>query len=329
MSLGGRLLLLSLCPLSVLPMRVLYWISDVVCLILHRVVGYRRTLVRRNIQACFPEKGEQERKEIEDGFYQYFCDYAFESIKLLTIGRTEIRRRMRFVGLEQLAEQTKAGRSCSVFLGHYCNWEWLSTAADWSEGEMKNGGKGEKLEIYQVYHELENKAFDELFVHMRERYGAKCVPMASTLRALVEARNDGRAVVMCYVMDQAPFWNNIHHWVDFLNHDTPVLTGAEKLARRMGHACYYAHLRRVKRGEYECRIVPIVTAPDDKSEYSATDEFYRLLEENIREQPSLWLWSHNRWKRTREEYNIRLDKETGIVDLGNIEEIKRRKGIAL
>ena len=55
-------------------------------------------------------------------------------------------------------------------------------------------------------------------------------------------------IVIGYIADQAPFWNNIHHWVDFLNHDTPVLTGSERIIKKTGQAVFYGDVSRVRRG---------------------------------------------------------------------------------
>ena len=88
--------------LSLLPLRVHYVISDVLFLLLYRLLGYRRRVVRTNLESAFPEKSEDELKRIEKGFYHFFCDYLAESVKLMTIGKENLRRRMVFKGAEQV-----------------------------------------------------------------------------------------------------------------------------------------------------------------------------------------------------------------------------------
>ena len=151
--------------------------------------------------------------------------------------------------------------------------------------------------------------------------------MAETLRRIVKYRQEGRPVVIGYIGDQVPFWNNIHHWCQFLNHDTPVLTGTERLARQTGHAVFYMDVRRVRRGYYEAEFQLISREPKQLAEYEVTDEYFRRLEASIRRDPACYLWSHNRWKRTREEFNLRYDEATGRVDIiSSVEELKRKKG---
>ncbi len=303
---------------SLLPMWVHYLISDGIYVIVYHLVGYRKKLVRKNLSDSFPEKSEAEIIRIEKDFYRWFCDYFVETIKLLTISRQELRRRMVFKGAELVNKLTENGQSCAVYLGHYCNWEWITSLPLWVTPKAQCG---------QIYHVLENSEFDKLFLKLRQRMGAVCIPMAETLRKLAEYRQQRQPVVIGYISDQVPFWNNIHHWCPFLNHDTPVLTGTERLARSAGHAVFYIDVERPKRGYYVAEFKLIARDPKQTEDYQLTDAYFTLLEASIRRAPQFWLWTHNRWKRTHEEFNLRYDVETGRVDLGPLEEIKKRKGL--
>ena len=290
--------------LSLLPMKVHYFISDLMFILLYRLIGYRKQVIRQNLQASFPEKSEEELRKIERGFYHFFCDYLVESVKLMTISTGNIRRRMVFKGTELVDELINSGQSCAIYLGHYCNWEWVTSLPLWVSPKAQCG---------QIYHPIENKDFDRLFLRSRQRLGAVCIPMADTLRKIVEYKKAGQPVVIGYISDQVPYWTNIHHWVDFLHHDTPVLTGTERIARKMDHAVFFLDVRRVRRGYYEAEIKLITREPQKKADYEITDIYYQMLEQSIRRAPEFWLWSHNRWKRTREEFNERFEVINGKV----------------
>ena len=165
----------------------------------------------------------------------------------------------------------------------------------------------------QIYHPLENKDFDQLFLRLRQRMGAVCISMADTLRKILEFKKEGQLSVIGYISDQKPNWFNIHHWVDFLHHDTPVLTGAERIARKFNHATFYLDVRRIRRGYYEAEFKLITREPQQLEEYQLTDIYYQLLEKSIQRAPAYWLWSHNRWSRTREEFNERFEVVDGKV----------------
>ena len=305
--------------LSLLPLRIHYMLSDLLYLIIYRLIHYRVAVVRKNIQKSFPEKDADELLAIERGFYHWFCDYLAESVKLLTMSRSQMRRRMVFKGTEVVDEVVRSGQSCAVYLGHYCNWEWITSLPLWVTPEAQCG---------QIYHVLENQEFDKLFLKLRQRWGAVCIPMAETLRRLIQYRQANQPVVIGYIGDQVPFWNNIHHWCQFLNHDTPVLTGTERLARQTGQAAFYLDVRCLRRGYYEAEFKLITREPKQLAEFELTDIYFRMLEESIRRDPACYLWSHNRWKRTREEFNLRYDPETGRVDIiSSVEELKKKKSL--
>ncbi|MBQ7420043.1 MAG: lysophospholipid acyltransferase family protein [Prevotella sp.] len=290
--------------LSILPLRVHYVISDILYYILYYLVRYRLRVVRNNLKTSFLEKEGRELHAIEQRYYHFFCDYIVESVKLLTIKKENLKKRMVFKGCELVEAAVKDGQSCAVFLGHYCNWEWITSLPLWITPEAQCG---------QFYHPLEDKAFDLLFLHIRQRMGSVCIPMAESLRRLTEFRQQQRPVVIGYISDQVPLWTNIHHWCDFLNHDTPVLTGTERIARKMNHAVFYLDVQCIRRGYYEATFKLITREPQLLDEFEVTDRYFQMLEDSIRRAPEYWLWSHNRWKRTHEEFNERFEVINGKV----------------
>lgn len=302
---------------SLLPMWVHYVIADGIYLIVYRLVGYRKKLVRKNLTDSFPEKTAEELQTIEKGFYHWFCDYLVETIKMMTISEKNLKRRMAFKGTKEADEILESGQSIALYLGHYCNWEWVTSMPLWITPKAHCG---------QIYHVLENAAFNKLFLKLRERWGAESIPMAETLRRVATYRKQGQPIMIGYISDQVPFWNNIHHWLNFLNHDTPVLTGTERLARGAGHAIFYLDMHRVRRGYYEATLKLITRDPKQTKDYELTDAYFRMLEESIRRDPVCYLWTHNRWKRTHEEFNLRYDEATGRVDItSTVEELRKLK----
>ena len=66
---------------SLLPMWLHYCFSDLLYVIIYRIIRYRRTIVRKNLCNSFPEKSKKELRYIEHRFYAFFCDYIVENIK--------------------------------------------------------------------------------------------------------------------------------------------------------------------------------------------------------------------------------------------------------
>lgn len=290
--------------LSLLPSRVHYFLSDMLYVILYHLVKYRKKVVRKNLTSAFPEKSEEEICKIEKGFYHFLCDLFAESIQQITISEKHFKKRIIFKNVDQLEQVINEGQSIALYLGHYCNWEWVTTLPLWLTSNTQ---------CCQIYHPLQNKVFDQLFLHIRERFGSLCIPMAETLRRILAFQRANQPFIIGYISDQKPYWTNIHHWLDFLHHDTPVLTGAERIICKMNHAVFYSDIRRVRRGYYEVTFRPITREPKKMKEFELTNIYYQMLEKSIQEAPEYWLWSHNRWSRTREKFNHDFEVVNGKV----------------
>lgn len=304
-TLAERFVLAFFRALSRLPLRLLYCISDIGFVLVYYVARYRRTVVRRNISSSFPDKGEEWLRHTERGFYRWFCDYFMEAVKLLTISGPELRRRFTIEGADEVEKCFEQGQDVGAILGHYCNWEWLSCIGIALPEGRKCG---------LVYHPLHSKAFDRLFRELRSSQpSGLVVPKKDILRSLVALRRDGVRSIFGYIADQGPRWTNIHLWLPFLGHDTPVFTGAERIMRKMNDAVFYVEMSRPRRGYYSCRFVPVTRTPAELPEFEITRRFFALLEQTIRRDPRYYLWSHNRWKRTHEEFDRRFVVQGGKV----------------
>ena len=284
--------------ISLLPLWVFYRLSDGLYYLVYHVVRYRRRVVYANLRSSFPEKSEAEIERIAKDFYSFFCDYIVETLKLFSMGEKNIRKRMKFEGLGQVKEDFANGRSVSVYLGHYCNWEWISSL-----------GLHLDEQCGQIYHPLENATLDRLFLYMRGRFKAQSIKMDDTFLTILKWKKEGRKNIVGYIADQVPGYNNIHYWADFLHHDTPVFTGAERISKIMDTAVYYIDVERPRRGYYVARFIKIADSLNEHPVFFATEQYFRLLEKNIHRAPQYWLWSHKRWKRTREEFNRMFTEE--------------------
>lgn len=291
--------------ISRLPLGVLYVISDVVYVLLYYIIRYRRHIVSRNLATSFPEKSADERKKIERNFYRWLCDYFVETLKLLTISHEEMRSRVEWNGMEHIFEAWDRGQNVSIFLGHYCNWEWLSGIGLFYTEKYKDSVSG------MIYHSLRNDTADDMMLKIRSALGGMCINKRKILRTLVTLRKEKRNYLMGYIFDQGPKYENIHLWMDFLNHDTAVFTGAERLSRKFNEKVVFLKMERPRRGAYRVTIVPVTDTPNDLPEFEITKRCMGMLEQSIREVPHLYLWTHNRWKRTHEDYNEWLKLHSG------------------
>lgn len=285
--------------LSLLPFRILYGMADIGYVLLYYIIRYRRGVVRKNLVTAFPEKSIDDIKTIERKFYHWFCDYFLEAIKLLSISEKELRRRFTIINSEEVEQCFQEGQDVAAILGHYCNWEWLSCVGMNLPPERETG---------LIYHPLRNKTFDYLFRKLRSHeQNSHVIPKKDILRYVVTKKREGVRNICGYISDQGPKWANIHLWLPFLNHEyTPVFTGGERIMRKMNNAVFYVEMSRPKRGYYTATYKLITREPNTLPADDITRRFFCLLEETIRQEPAFYLWSHNRWKRTKEEFDRRF-----------------------
>jgi len=282
--------------LSLLPFWVLYGMADCFFLLIYHIVRYRRKVVRKNLTTSFPEMSEQDIKRTERRFYRWLCDYGVETIKLLSISDKNLLKRAEFRGVEEVEKFFDEGRNCSAISGHYCNWEWYC-------GLLLAMKRHRQAVLGLIYHPLYNEAFDRLFIDIRSAHGGTCVPKQDILRHLVTLKREQRHYLFSYVSDQAPRWHNIHLWLPFLNHDTPVFTGGERIMKKMNDVVFFVDIERPRRGYYIFTFRLITAEAAKEEEFSITRRSFEMLEENIRRNPAFYLWTHNRWKRTHEEFD--------------------------
>lgn len=273
--------------LSGIPFGVLYLLSDGLFYLFYYGVGYRRKVVRRNLTECFPEKDLPEIERIEKQFYRFFVDMFFESAKMTTISAEEISRRMKFVNAEEVNARLREGHSQSIYLGHYGNWEWVSSMPLCLEKNITGS---------QIYHKLRNESMNRLLLHNRKRMGGRCVEMRKTARYINELVARHELSVTGYIADQSPKKSEARHFLPFLHHRTPVLTGTEKITKHYGFDAWYLDVRRVKRGYYAAEFIRMHDNPQSLPDFELTELYFRFLEQTIRRQPELYLWTHNRFK---------------------------------
>ena len=277
--------------LALLPLGALYLISDIVAFVLRHIVRYRRKTVRKNLSESFPDKSAAQLREIERSFYRNFADYIFETIKLLHISDEEMSRRMKFDNIELVDRLLGEGKSIAVYFSHCGNWEWAPSITLHTAFAPDSGA------VYgQVYRPLRNQWFDTLMLRLRSRFGSHSYPKKTVMRELIREKRTGLPAMVGFMSDQKPSHGDTIHIVSFLNHPTAVITGTETLARRLGMAAIYWDVTKISRGHYRITNRLISDNLDNEPQYSITDRYAAMLEETIRRNPPIWLWTHKRWK---------------------------------
>ena len=273
--------------ISYIPFRALYVLSDGLYYILYYIIRYRRKIVRKNLTESFPTLKGKEILQVEKKFYRYFTDQVLESCKMATISPEEMKKHMKFTNIEAANAVFKEGKTIALYMGHYGNWEWISSIPLWV---------AEGVTSVQIYHKLRNDNTNRLILNMRERLGAISVEMRKTARYITEISNTNQVSVIGFIADQSPKKKEVRYFLPFLHHRTPILVGTEKIVKHYGFEAWFLDMKRVKRGYYEAELIRMHEEPTSLPDFELTEIYFRMLEKMIQERPELYLWTHNRFK---------------------------------
>lgn len=277
--------------LSYLPFRLLYLISDILYVMIYYIIRYRLDIIKKNLSIVFPELTEKERAKVIRGFYKNFSDIIVESIKAISIRQEEFERRVTHTNLSVLEETKRKGESVVVLATHQCNWEWMSLAAFVRF----------PYPCYGVYKPLQNKRTNNLMLKVRTRFGGTLVTPEKIIRVIASRRDEVKLIGL--IADQRPFIGNPKLWTKMFGRDTAFHTGTEQVPKIANTVVFVSRMIRQKRGYYDVELIKIHEPPypRDKGIISIIDKYSKQTEAIIRERPSDWLWSHDRWKYSKDE----------------------------
>lgn len=271
--------------ISILPFRLLYGVSDVLCFFIYRVFGYRKKVVKENLRLVFPEKSEKEISTITSRFYHHLCDMILESLKSLSIKEKDIRERYKFTNIDLILDIEKRQKSIILMCAHYGSWEWIFIL------QRYVNHKG-----YAIYKRIGNKYFDRLVRKIRAKYDTHLITTKETFEVLSNSQKKGELSINGFVSDQSPKYWKALHWNNFMGITVPMHTGAEYLAKELDMAVVFFRVKRIKRGFYETTFETLAENPKEYKNYEITDMFFERVEQQIREAPEYYLWTHKRWK---------------------------------
>ena len=275
---------LILKPLSYLPFRALYFISDFIYLFVYKIFGYRRPIVLKNLKNSFPQKSEKEIQVLMGEFYHHLCDLFIESIKLFSISKEHVIQRFRITNKDFIDQYYNKNQSCIIAVGHYNNWEMAAVACP---PQMSH-------KVIGIYAKMKNEIFNKIFLKSRSSFGMKLVKREDVSKEFKKEATTPTATV--FAADQSPGNYNKAYWTKFLNQDTAVVYGIEKYAKEYNFPVVFGDIQKVKRGYYEITFSTLEDKPVTSDYGRITEVYAQMLEKQILALPQYWLWTHKRWK---------------------------------
>ncbi|MSP84227.1 MAG: lipid A biosynthesis acyltransferase [Flavobacteriaceae bacterium] len=273
---------------SILPFRILYIVSDGIYLLTYYIISYRKKTVRENLALALPHLSEKERLVIEKKSFRHMCDVFLEMIKTLTISKSEIEKRYVFNNLEVYSDLEKKGKSIALLCAHYASYEWAVSM-----------NRNITFEGYAVYKKINNRYFDKLVRDIRSKFKATLITTKETISVMATNSRINNLGLYGLISDQSPKLGSFFHWNKFMGIEVPIHTGGEMLAKKYNMNVIFLRTKKVKRGYYEATFEILSENAKEVPNYEITDQFLKLVEQQIYEQPEYYLWSHKRWKHRR------------------------------
>lgn len=270
--------------ISILPHTIFYGFSDVICFFVYRIIGYRKKVVRTNLELVFPNKSSDELNRIEREFYKHMCDMFLEMVKTMSLSKQAVKKKYHVTNIDVFREIEKK-KSILIVCSHYANWEWNVSINNYVES------KG-----YAVYQKISNPYFDNWVQKVRARWNTVLITQKETIKTVVRNHQNSIRAGYGMVSDQSPQVHRAQYWKEFMGIKVPIFNGAETLARRLDLAVVFLKVSKVKRGHYQAEFIPITLEGSKTDKNEITDKFLALTEQQINERPEHYLWTHRRWK---------------------------------
>jgi KDO2-lipid IV(A) lauroyltransferase len=243
-------------------------------------------VVAENLRNSFPEKSEKEIALIGRKFYRHLADLFIETLKLTHLSNKELKKRFTVSNPELMEHLYNSGRDVAVVYSHYNNWEWLGVCLPLYT----------KYRCVGVYKPLQNKLFNNFINDQRLKNNADLAPMQLIVRKIIGNQNKNIRAMYVFMSDQTPARTLIEYYTDFLNQETPVFLGIEKIAAKYDMPVVFFDIQKVRRGYYSMTIELLFDSTKGLPKYMVTDTHVKRLEQIIKENPEYWIWTHRRWK---------------------------------
>ena len=287
--------------LGKLPLKFHYFMGDILSWIAEKLLRYRTDVVWINISRSFPEMKYKELKKVYKDFYRHFGEIFAETIwfAAATYKRLFKSGIVTVTNPEEINEMFLSTPSMTVLSTHCGNWELMGGFLGYrTSSGVKVAIEEEHIQV--VYKKLSNPVSDEVFRRNRvaalEEVGTSCEIESSNILRQTLKQKDERKVYI-YPTDQAPYRKAGKHPIgEFMSQPTNVMLGSVGVACKLSHSVMYMKMKRVERGRYEMTLIPICRDASQLTPEELMRKYYDLLEEEIRETPANWLWTHKRWK---------------------------------
>ena len=271
--------------IGLLPFPVIYLISDFVSFLLKNIFCYRKRVVYQNINKTNLKLSTQQISSLVSEFYTHFSDVFFEMIKLDGMNKKQIAEKFVLKNQKLINDYYKDNKSVILMASHYGGFEWCSTLDYFF-----------KHKVVAIYTPLKDKVLNEIVYKSRSKHGIKFVPRTNSFNEIIKLEKSNSNFIYGLAADQSPQIRTINYWTNFLGVETLFFTGSERLAKELDIPVVFGEMKKIKRGKYQMEFKLIADKPLKLKEKEITEIYKKMVENQIKTNPSYYFWTHRRFK---------------------------------
>jgi heptosyltransferase II len=267
---------------SLLPVRVLFAIGNVLGLGAWLLLPQYRRLAEHNLEIAFgDEKSSRELRRIARRNFQYLSANLLCSLKMVSMPAEKLARYVEPENLDAVHAVLRAGRPVVLVLSHIGSWE---LAAQLVPHYLP-------YRIGSPYQSLRNRYIDRDVSRRRVRTGAELFDRSEGFHKPIELLRSGG--LLGIFADQHAGDHGV--WTPLFGRlaSTSALPGL--LAKRTGATVMAAAVHTDGPGRWRMVFTPRLDSAGDSVD-SITFKANATIEQQVRRAPEDWLWVHNRWK---------------------------------
>ncbi len=272
-------------------MRFLTGLADaLIAFILHYVVRYRLRVIHENLQKAFPDvTGKALQKDIHANYL-----YLAKMLRQIVVKPTRqlLAKRMRMSPFPLFDQWLAEGRSVIVTFGHTGNWEWTGSYL----------GMLYPDQVCALYKKIKSPWLNKLMQKRRHSHVNHLIEtkqMGDLLRLMKK-----KPVLILMIADQNPGSAQGIIWAPFLGRNTAFVNGPETLAIKYGLPVVYVSTLSGNGSTYSLACEQLHDGREPVGPGTIMKRFAHALEKNILAEKSHWLWSHKRWKRSKQTVGV-------------------------
>ena len=256
------------------------------------VPEWRMQMAAANVQECLQVSPEEARQIAKESVIK-FGRMIIEVLRFPLLKQETLPSVLKVEGEAYLEEAYAKGKGVIICTGHFGNWELFGAYVGLHE-----------YPILSIARRQNNSAMDRFINEYREIVGQKVAYNRGKEGVLAMGRYLKEKHLLGILFDQDT--NDTGIRISLFGKEVITPAGPAVFSRTFGCPILPIFMHYDADGSCRAKIYPPIyaekTKDKDKDLFQATEKLMEILEQEIRSNPPMWFWVHDRWKDGRKRF---------------------------